>query len=211
MHIPDGFLSTSVWTSTAVAGAAGFTLSLKQAAAVLKDRAVPRLALVASFIFAAQMMNFPVAGGTSGHLLGGALAVALLGPWAASVAITLVLVIQCLVFQDGGITALGANIINMSFAGVFGAWAIQKLFPARLKAAGIAVSAWGSVIAASGLCAVELGLSGMVPMGTALGAMLGVHAVIGIGEAVITVLVYQAVMRISPEFGRTLAVGKVRE
>lgn len=210
MHIPDGFLSTPVWTTTAAAGAAGFTLSLKQAAAVLKDRAVPRLALVAAFIFAAQMINFPVAGGTSGHLLGGALAVALLGPWAASVAISLVLVIQCLVFQDGGVTALGANIINMSFAGVFGAWAIQKLFPARLKTVGLAVSAWSSVIAASGLCAVELGLSGMVPMGTALAAMLGVHALIGIGEALITVLVYQAVMRLSPEFGRTLAVGEVQ-
>ncbi|MDI6739864.1 MAG: energy-coupling factor ABC transporter permease [Candidatus Edwardsbacteria bacterium] len=210
MHIPDGFLSTPVWTAAAAAGTAGFALSLRQAAKVLKDRAVPRLALVAAFIFAAQMMNFPIAGGTSGHLLGGALAVALLGPWAASVAISLVLVIQCLVFQDGGVTALGANSVNMAFVGVLTAWAVQRLFPAKLKAVGIAVSSWASVLSASGMCAVELGLSGIVPMGTALAAMLGVHALIGIGEAAITALVYQAVMRISPEFGKTLALEEVK-
>ncbi len=208
MHIPDGFLSTPVWTAASAAGAAGFAVSLKKASAALRDRTVPRLGLVAAFIFAAQMINFPIAGGTSGHLLGGALAVSLLGPWAASVAISLVLVIQCLVFQDGGVTALGANIVNMALVGVFAAWAVQGLFPSRLRAAGIAVSAWISVVVASGFCAVELGLSGMVPLGVALPAMLGVHALIGVGEAVITVLVFQAATRLSPQYSRAAAAGE---
>jgi len=210
MHIPDGFLSAPVWTSTAVLGAGGLAVAVKQASKQLQDRSVPRLALVAAFIFAAQMMNFPIAGGTSGHLLGGALAVALLGPWAASVAISLVLMIQCFVFQDGGVTALGANILNMSLVGVFTAWGTQKLFPHKYNSAGIAVSAWFSVLAASGMCAAELGWSGMVPIRLALSAMLGVHALIGIGEAVITVMVYQMVMKISPEFGKTMSAVEVK-
>ncbi len=208
MHIPDGFLSTPVWAAASAAGAAGFAVSLKKASAALRDRTVPRLGLVAAFIFAAQMINFPIAGGTSGHLLGGALAVSLLGPWAASVAVSLVLVIQCLVFQDGGITALGANIVNMALVGVFAAWVAQRLFPTRLRMAGIAASAWISVVIASGVCALELSLSGMAPLGVALPAMLGVHALIGIGEAVITGLVYQMAIRLSPQFGRVEPVGE---
>ena len=120
MHIPDGFLSNSVTLAAWAASAGGIGYSLKKASLEMKDRTIPLMGITAAFLFSAQMVNFPIGGGTSGHLLGGALAAILLGPFAGSVTLACVLVFQCLLFQDGGITALGANIFNMALGGTLG-------------------------------------------------------------------------------------------
>lgn len=171
---------------------------------VLEDRIIPLMGVMAAFIFAAQMLNFPVAGGTSGHLLGGALAAVLLGPYAGAVVIAIVLIVQCLVFQDGGLTALGANIFNISFIGAGGGYIIYRCI-ARIKndrrgvIIGAAVAAWLSVVIASFACAVELALSGTSPFRIVVPAMLGVHILIGIGEAVITTGVVSFVLKVRPD------------
>ena len=204
MHIPDGFLSTEVWVPAAIVSAGALTISLRKSNKLLLDKSIPRIGIISAFIFAAQMINFPIAGGTSGHMLGASLAVALLGPWLSSVALSLVLIIQCLLFQDGGVTALGANIFNMAFVGVFSAYFVQKLFSKspRLHSTGILISAWFSVVAASFVCSLELGISNLAPMNIVISTMLIIHAIIGVGEALITLPVYIAVCKIIPDFNR---------
>jgi cobalt/nickel transport system permease protein len=165
---------------------------------------VPLMGVMCAFIFAAQMLNFPVLGGTSGHLLGGVLAAVLLGPSAAAVVLASVLLVQCLIFQDGGLMALGANILNMAIMGTFGGyavfWMIYRLRPtARGFRAAVAAAAWFSVMLASAACALELALSGTAQLATVLTAMAGVHAFIGIGEALITMLVVEFVVRARPD------------
>ncbi len=191
MHIPDGFLSTPIalagWAVTAVIVA----FAARRAEQQMNERAVPLMGVMAAFIFAAQMMNFPVAGGTSGHLLGGALAAALLGPWAAIIVMTSVIGLQALVFQDGGLVALGTNVLNMGIVtAVLGYLIMRALAPFAKSSGGrIAtafVAAWLSVVVGSALCAVELAISGASPLSVALPAMVGVHVVIGIGEGLIT-------------------------
>lgn len=202
MHIPDGFLAAPVWAPLWALAAAGLAGCVKSVQRSLSDRAVPLMGVMAAFVFAAQMLNFPVTGGTSGHLIGGVLAAVLLGPWAGALVIAIVLVVQCLLFQDGGLTALGANIVNMSF---FGAALGGAVYAAARRATGgrvlpaAAVAAWCSVIFASTACAFELALSGTVPLRTALPAMSVVHALIGVGEAAITCLVLSCVMRVRPD------------
>jgi cobalt/nickel transport system permease protein len=150
------------------------------------------MGVMAAFIFAAQMFNFQIPGGTSGHLLGGVLAAVLLGPWAGTLVMACVVAVQALVFQDGGLVVLGANIFNMGVIGTLGGYAVYRSLcrllggedRARIPAAGIA--AWLSVVVASAAMAIELALSGTTPLEITLPAMLGVHAVIGIGEALIT-------------------------
>ena len=122
MHIPDGFLSTGVSVAAWVGSAGGLSYAVRRVDETFGERQVPFMGVTAAFIFAAQMMNFPVAGGTSGHLLGGALAAILLGPWAGMIVLTSVLAVQALLFQDGGLLALGANILNMSVIGTPIAW-----------------------------------------------------------------------------------------
>ena len=209
MHIPDGFLNagTSIATGVVAAGAVGY--GLHKAREELDEKSVPLLALCAAFVFAAQMLNFPVAGGTSGHFLGGVLAAVLLGPWLGGLVIALVLLIQCLGFADGGLTALGANVFNMAVVGTILSYyifyGVKSLLP-RSKASFLACTgavAWLSVMLASGACAVELAISGTSPLGVALPAMLGVHAIIGIGEALITVLVVSVVLAVRPDLVRT--------
>ncbi|MDP8262829.1 MAG: energy-coupling factor ABC transporter permease [Candidatus Ancaeobacter aquaticus] len=204
MHIPDGFLSTPAWVSTWVLSFGGLAYCVRKTKEVLQDKVVPLMGVMAAFIFAAQMLNFPVLGGTSGHLLGGVLAAILLGPYAAAIVLSCVLIVQCIVFQDGGLTALGANIFNMSIIGTMGGYCVYllmlRIFNNNKKvliAAGIA--AWVSVMCASGLCAVELALSGMSPFKVVLPAMLFVHAFIGIGEAIITMLVISFVLKVRPD------------
>lgn len=204
MHIPDGFLSPPVFGAGWVISLAGLWASVKRSVKDMKERTVPLLGVTAAFIFAAQMINFPVAGGTSGHLLGGALAAILVGPYAGAVVISVVLIVQCLIFQDGGLTALGANILNMSFVGTLGAYIIytltRKMVPGRKGILfGTAVSAWSSVVLASSACAIELGLSGTSPLRIALPAMAGIHMVIGIGEAIITFLIVSFLLKIRPD------------
>jgi cobalt/nickel transport system permease protein len=205
MHIPDGFLSNDVAVVCAVPAAAAVGYSLKRANVDLDDRRVPLLGVTAAFVFAAQMLNFPVAGGTSGHFLGGALAAVLLGPWLACLVLAVVLGVQAFMFADGGITALGANVFNM---GVIGGLLIGLLIQAAIRVlparrdtqlAVVAAGAWLSVMAGAAACSVELAISGTVPLATVLPAMLGVHTLIGIGEAVITVAAVSAVMATRPD------------
>jgi cobalt/nickel transport system permease protein len=209
MHIPDGFLTPEVALACAVPAAACVAIGLRRANSELDERRVPLLGVTAAFIFAAQMLNFPVAGGTSGHFLGAALAAILLGPWLACLVMAVVLGVQAFVFADGGFTALGANILNM---GVIGALLVGGLITAAKAVAPkailaiSAVGAWLAVMAGATATAFELALSGTVPLGTVLPAMLGTHALIGAGEAVITVAAVSAVLSTRPDLvGRRLA------
>jgi cobalt/nickel transport system permease protein len=205
MHIPDGFLSGPVNLGNAAIAAGFLGYSLRHTGKHMEERQVPLLGLTAGFVFAAQMLNFPVMGGTSGHFLGAMLATALMGPFAACVVLSLVLMVQCLGFADGGLTALGSNIFNMGVVGVFSGWLLQqgllKVLPKSRQGqlTALAVGAWASVMAASGACAAELALSGTSDWGVVLPSMLGVHAVIGVGEALITTAVLGTVMAARPE------------
>ncbi|MBD2563107.1 MULTISPECIES: energy-coupling factor ABC transporter permease [Nostoc] len=204
MHIPDGFVSVPVAGATGLASVAALFIAFERSQQAFGIRRAPILGLTTAFIFAAQMINFPVAGGTSGHLLGGTLAAIVLGsPWAGTLCIATVLIIQAVLFADGGITALGANILNMAVVGVWVGWVLtqtlQRLFggsKGRLPlAAGIAAGV--SVVVAAIACAIELALSGTAPVAIVLPAMAGVHILIGIGEGIITggVLTYLATAR----------------
>ena len=204
MHIPDGFLTANTWVPTWLISIGGLGICLRKVSNALKDKMVPLMGVMAAFIFAAQMLNFPVMGGTSGHLLGGVLAAVLLGPCAGAIVIALVLIVQCLVFQDGGLTALGANIFNMSFVGAMGGYLIYNVLRVAIQGEkgiliGAGIAAWLSVIIASGACALELAISGTSPLRVALPAMVGVHTLIGLGEALITCLVIGFVLKVRPD------------
>jgi cobalt/nickel transport system permease protein len=193
MHIPDGFLSTLVSLLLWLMAAAAVAYALRRVGREMGERQVPLMGVLAATIFAGQMLNFSVAGGTSGHLLGAAIATILVGPWAAVIVMTSVVSIQALVFQDGGLLALGANILNMAVIGVTVAYfvyiSLRRLLgskPAAIFSSG-AMAAWTSVVAASLACAIELAASGTSPANIALPAMGGIHILIGIGEALITV------------------------
>ncbi|AFY46711.1 ABC-type Co2+ transport system, permease component [Nostoc sp. PCC 7524] len=203
MHIPDGFVSVPVAGATGLASFVALFFACERSQAAFGVRRAPILGLTTAFIFAAQMINFPVAGGTSGHLLGGALAAIVLGsPWAGMLCIATVLIIQAVLFADGGITALGANILNMAVIGVWVAWiltqTLQRLLGGSKErlplAAGIAAGV--SVVVAAIACAIELLLSGTASIAV-LPAMAGVHILIGVGEGIITggVLTYLAKAR----------------
>jgi cobalt/nickel transport system permease protein len=204
MHIPDGFLDTKTAVAAGALAAGALGLALRQARAHLPPRRVPLLGLAAAFVFAAQMVNFPVAGGTSGHLIGAVLAAVLLGPSAAVIVISAVLIVQCLMFADGGISALGANIFNMAVLGGVGGWAIYHLVSRAVKGLfgrvlAAAFAAWCSTVMASVACAGELASSHTVRFSVVLPAMAGIHMLIGVGEALITALVLVAIARARPE------------
>lgn len=191
LHAPDGIVAVPVaiamWLVTGVV----LAIAVRRTNRTLDDRAIPLMGVMAAFIFAAQMINFPIFGGTSGHLLGGVLAAVMLGPWAGTLVMACVVTVQALVFQDGGLLILGANIFNMGVIGTLGGYALYRALcrvlggeeRARIPAAGIA--AWVAVMAGAAAMSIELGLSG-IPIDVVLPAMLGVHAAIGIGEALIT-------------------------
>ena len=206
MHIPDGFLSLPVSLLTWAFSLLLIVISLKRVEKDYQEKAVPLMGVCAAFIFAAQMINFPIPGGTSGHLLGGTLAGILLGPWAGSLVMTVVFIVQALLFQDGGLTALGANIFNMGLIGTFGCYylykAVRSLFGFsrwRGMAMGTAIAAWASVVMAAFMCSVQLTVSGTVPLQVALFAMLSWHFVIGIGEALITLAAVSYIWRTRPD------------
>ncbi len=205
MHIPDGFLDAKTLATTAAISAAAVGYGLKKANEELGDKQVPLLGVTAAFIFAAQMLNFPVAGGTSGHFLGAFLAAVLLGPWLSCLTISVVLFVQMLIFADGGLLALGANVFNMGVIGGILAYyifmAIKSSLPkTRFGFLGaVAVTSWLSVVIASAACALELALSGTSPLNIALPAMVGVHTLIGIGEAIITTVVVGVVINVRPD------------
>lgn len=195
MHIPDGFVNTGTSVATWVASAGGLSYAVRRVNQELGEQQVPLMGVTAAFIFAAQMLNFTVIGGTSGHLLGGALAAILLGPWAGMLVMTSVVVVQALLFQDGGLLALGPNIFNMAIVGVLVGWIVytglKKLLGGRAWATMVSgfAAAWLSVVVAALIAAVELAISGTAPWEVVLPAMGFVHVLIGIGEGLITVAV----------------------
>jgi cobalt/nickel transport system permease protein len=192
MHIPDGFLSTAVSLVLWVVSIIGIGYALRRVGRDVGERQVPLMGVLAAAIFAGQMLNFSVTGGTSGHLLGAAIATILLGPWAAVVVMTSVVSIQALIFQDGGLLALGANLFNMAIVGVavsyFVSTTIRRLAGNRSSGVWLAgpAAAWTSIVVASLACALELAFSGTSPANVAIPAMAGIHALIGVGEALIT-------------------------
>ena len=207
MHIPDGFIDGQTSLAGGAVAVAGLGVCLKKASDTMEDKQIPLAGLTAAFVFAVQMLNFPVAGGTSGHLLGGVLAAVLVGPWVGTLCVSVVLTVQCLLFADGGVSALGLNIVNMAMVGAFGGYAafllIKKLLP-RSK---------GSVTTAAGLAAglapplaalvftleYAIGGNGAASVGTVASAMLGVHVLIGIGEGIITATAVGSVLAARPD------------
>lgn len=207
MHVPDGFLDAPTSVGTAVVAAAAVGVALRGARRELDDRTAPLAGLVALFVFATQMLNFPIAAGTSGHLLGGALAAVLVGPCTATLAITVVLIVQSLLMADGGITALGTNITLMGVVGVWVGWGVFRLvqlaLPRRtsMVVPAAAVGALVSVPVAAFAFAVLFAIGGTadVPFATVASAMVGVHLVIGVGEAVITGLAVSSIVLTRPD------------
>jgi cobalt/nickel transport system permease protein len=206
LHIPDGFLSLPVSLVTWVIAIALIALSLNRVNAEYQERTVPLMGVCAAFIFAAQMINFPIPGGTSGHLLGGALAGILLGPWAGTLVVTVVFIVQAVLFQDGGLTVLGANIVNMGLIGTFAGYYLYRILRYavggdtwRAMSVATVVAAWISVFVASIVCALQLALSGTVPLVVAFTAMAGWHVLIAIGEALITLTAVSYIWRTRPD------------
>ncbi|WP_139977807.1 energy-coupling factor ABC transporter permease [Nocardioides litoris] len=210
MHVPDGFLDAPTSVATGVVAAVGIGVALRKARHELDDRTAPLAGLVAAFVFATQMLNFPVAGGTSGHLMGGAIAAVLVGPWTGVLVTSVVFAVQALLFADGGITALGTNIVLMGLTTVAVGWLVfrglQAVLPKTLGWVPVAagVAAFVSVPVASlvfvGLYAV--GGTADIPLGTLTGAMVGVHLLIGLGEGVITFLAVGSILAVRPDLVR---------
>ncbi len=188
MHIPDGFLSKEVFAPLIAVSAAGIAVASGRTRKKLDDRQIPLMGVMAAFVFAAQMVNFPVAAGTSGHFMGAALITILFGPSVSVLVISTILIVQALVFQDGGVTALGANIFNMAIAGSFTAGFIHSVFRKFSANLAIFLGSFFSIVVAAVLCAVELGFSGTAPLKLSVTAMTSVHSVIGIFEGLLTVL-----------------------
>jgi cobalt/nickel transport system permease protein len=205
LHIPDGFLSAPVAVIGWLLAVALIGQALRRTRNQLGERQIPLLGIMAAFIFAAQALNFPVAGGTSGHMLGGALAAIVLGPWAAVLVMTAVIGLQGLLFQDGGLLVMGWNILNMGILTALTGYFVYRFFKRMLGETANSViisgaaSAWLSVMVGAIATAVELALSGTSPLTIALPAMAGVHALIGIGEALITVGALSLIARTRPD------------
>jgi cobalt/nickel transport system permease protein len=206
LHIPDGFLNLTIslifWLLTLIM----LGIAVRRTQGEFSERQIPLMGVMAAFIFAAQMINFPVAGGTSGHMLGGALAAIALGPWAGMLVMASVVAIQALLFQDGGLLVLGANIFNMGLItaaigyGLYRA-AAGRAQNTRLAVAGVA--AWISVMAGALFTSLQLWLSGTSTLSLVIPAMLGVHALIGLGEALITVAALSFILRTRPDILET--------
>lgn len=222
MHVPDGFLDAPTSVATAAVAVAGIAVAMRGARRELDDRTAPMAGLVATFVFAGQMLNFPVAGGTSGHLLGGALAAVLAGPFTAVLCLSVVLLVQALLMADGGITALGTNITLMGLVAVVVGWLVfrglRAVLPRRLAVVSpaAAVGAFVSVPATAAVFSVlfEIGGTAAVPFDTLLAAMLGWHLLIGLGEAAITGLVVGSVVAVRPDLvhgARDLVGGRTLE
>jgi len=206
MHLPDGFLDAKTALLSTGAAAAGVSVALRQVRTSLTPRQTPMLGLAAAFVFAAQMLNFPIAGGTSGHLVGGVLTAILLGPSAAVLVLTCVLLVQCLMFADGGLMALGANVFNMAVLSVCGGYFVFRLTKrlirmeeTRSTVFAAAFAGWFGTVLASISCAGQLALSRTAPWGLAFPAMANVHMLIGVGEGLATGLVVLAVLQTRPE------------
>ena len=205
MHVPDGFLDARTVATTAALSAAGLGWALRRVRTTYPSRQVPLVGLTAAFVFAAQMLNFPVAGGTSGHLIGAVLAAVLLGPSAAILVMAAVLILQCFMFADGGVTALGANLFNMGLVASGVGYGVYRLVcrllgdAPRGRLVATAFAAWCSTVAAAVACSAELAFSGTAEWRVVFPAMASVHMLIGAGEGAITALVVVALARVRPE------------
>lgn len=205
LHIPDGFLSVNVSIIFWVLSVAVIVLALRRVNRDLGEREVPMMGVLAAAIFAGQMLNFSVGFGTSGHLLGAALAAILLGPWAAVLIMTSVVAVQALIFQDGGLLVMGANLFNMAVIGPFVAYMVFRLVKRAANGrpwgifAGGGAAAWVSIEVSALACALQLALSGTSPANLAIPAMAGIHALIGVGEALITVGALSLVFAARPD------------
>ncbi len=214
LHIPDGFLSPGVYIICWAIALIAVGIALQRTGREVGERQIPLMGVLAAFIFAAQMLNFPVAGGTSGHLIGGALAAILLGPWAAMLVMTSVVGLQALLFQDGGLLVLGANILNMAvISSVVGyaTFTAVKRWSRDERTGALAggfAGAWLSVVLAAVATALQLAFSGTSAFDVALPAMLGVHVLIGIGEGLITTGALAFVMTTRPDLLTAEAVGR---
>jgi len=207
MHVPDGFLDAPTSAVTGVVAVAAVGVALVKARNELDDKTAPMAGLVAAFIFAVQMLNFPVGVGTSGHLMGGALAAVLVGPWTGLLCVSVVLLVQSLLFADGGITALGTNIVLMAVSSVLVGWLVFKLFqavlPKRLSLVPVqaGLGALVSVPAAALVFVLLFAVGGNadVSLDKLTLVMVGVHTLIGIGEGVITFLAVGAILAVRPD------------
>ena len=207
MHVPDGFLDAPTSVATGAVAVAAVGVALVKARRELDDRTAPMAGLVAAFIFAVQMINFPVGAGTSGHLMGGALAAVLVGPWTALLCLSVVLTVQCLLFADGGITALGTNIVLVGLVTVVVCWLVFRLLravlPNRLSLvpvlAGVGALVSVPVAALVFVLLYAVGGSASISLDTLTTAMVGVHTLIGIGEGVITFLAVGAILAVRPD------------
>jgi cobalt/nickel transport system permease protein len=208
VHIPDGFLDPKTWGTLYGVSGGTTAYALYKVKDRLDEKKIPLLGITAAFIFAAQMLNFPVVAGTSGHFLGAILACVLLGPLEGFLVMEVVLMVQCFFFADGGLTMLGANVFNMAIVGGLLSYFLMTLFKGLLtrrlgeKTAlltSVALFSWVSVVLASMACAIELAISGTVPLYVSLPAMAGVHSLIGIGEAIITTVVLVVVIQSRPD------------
>src|SRR5687767_13876156 len=194
MHIPDGFINGGTSMGAGVVAAGALSVSVRRTSELLDEKQVPLAGVVSAFIFAVQMLNFPVVSGTSGHLLGGVLAAVLVGPWMGSLCLSVVLVVQAMLFADGGLSALGLNVVNMSIVGAFGGYllflALRRILPRTPSAVVVAsgIAAGVGVMLASFAFTLEyaIGGAGGASVRTVAAAMVGVHALIGIGEGIIT-------------------------
>ncbi|HSK27258.1 MAG TPA: energy-coupling factor ABC transporter permease [Jiangellales bacterium] len=207
VHVPDGFLDAPTSVATATVAAAAVAVCLRRARAELDERTAPLAGLTAAFVFAVQMLNFPVGVGTSGHLMGGALAAVLVGPWTAVLCLSVVLTVQALLFADGGLTALGTNVVLLGVVTVAVGWGVTRMVLAvlpRRPASVVPASFAGALLSVPAAALVfvalyALGGAADLPLRTLLATMLGWHVVIGIGEAVITALTVSAVVAVRPD------------
>ena len=202
LHIPDGFLSLPIAVLFWILSILFILLAVRRTQREFGERQVPLMGVMAAFIFAAQMINFPVAGGTSGHLLGGVLAAVILGPWAGMLVMTSVVAVQALLFQDGGLLVMGANIFNMGILTALIGYGLHHGVAGKDRSIRLAVTglaAWLSVIAGALATSLQVWLSGSALLQVIIPAMLGVHALIGIGEALITVAALSFILQVRPD------------
>ena len=220
LHIPDGFLHIAVAAVCWIAALITLYFATQNAQQKFDEKLIPLAGIMAAFIFAAQMLNFPVAGGTSGHFIGAALATIVLGPWLGILVMAAVIILQALLFQDGGLVVMGANILVMGVVPAFVGYGLSRSFmnrPRGQRLVAIGVTSWLSLMAAAFITALLLWISGTSALGVVVPAMLGIHALIGIGEALVTVAAYTFIVQTRPELvekgrvsgGRNWVVGGV--
>ena len=220
LHIPDGFLHIAVAAVCWIAALITLYFATQNAQQKFDEKLIPLAGIMAAFIFAAQMLNFPVAGGTSGHFIGAALATIVLGPWLGILVMAAVIILQALLFQDGGLVVMGANILVMGVVPAFVGYGLSRSFmnrPRGQRLVAIGVTSWLSLMAAAFITALLLWISGTSALGVVVPAMLGIHAIIGIGEALVTVAAYTFIVQTRPELvekgrvsgGRNWVVGGV--